>query len=420
MQEVVKMQISIFIFMAGDNNLDVSGVQDIEEMKQAEISRDMNVIVQFDRRKAMPWEAPSERTTKRYIVKNHKLIELQDIGETNTGDPSVLRDFLKWGVKSYPAKKNIVIIWNHGGGIKDTDIYKSVGIKVKSSLFVPPENRKNTIFDREKNKLNDIEGFEKIDELLNVSERMVCTDDTSRDFLDNFELKSALSLSSMKFDIIAFDACLMSMYEIVYQSKDQADYFIGSEEIEPPEGWPYKEVLNFLSSQPSGEAQNITTKIVGLFKESYKNTEKHVTQSSISTSSIDESAFYLDAFAKNILDSLELIKKDLYDILAATQRFRDNDYIDLYDFVMLCKNNIPIKSITESANQFLLNTIIISNATLGNKVKNAYGVSIYFPLKKPDSETIEMYSKLDFNLKYRNWLKLIENFHKPKILKRTR
>jgi hypothetical protein len=52
---------------------------------------------------------------------------------------------------------------------------------------------------------------------------MVCTNDTSRDFLDNLELKSALAIPEQKFDIIAFDACLMSMFEIIYQVKDSAN-----------------------------------------------------------------------------------------------------------------------------------------------------------------------------------------------------
>ena len=32
------------------------------------------------------------------------------------GDPKVLTDFLKWGMKKYPAKHYLVDVWNHGGG----------------------------------------------------------------------------------------------------------------------------------------------------------------------------------------------------------------------------------------------------------------------------------------------------------------
>lgn len=165
--------------MAGDNNLDVSGTQDIQEMIDASISDDINVIVQFDRRKAMPWENPSERSTKRFMVKNHELSFLMDIGETNTGDPAVLHDFLSWGMKNYPAGRNIVVIWNHGGGIKDTDIYKSIAPKVRSSLFVPEPERENTYFDNFMNIKTNPRDLKTIDDILNVSQRMVCTDDLS-------------------------------------------------------------------------------------------------------------------------------------------------------------------------------------------------------------------------------------------------
>ena len=94
--------------------------------------------------------------------------------------------------------------------------------------------------------------------------------------------------------------------------------------------------------------------------------------------------------------------------------------MDLYDFATLCKNNITINAITLSASQLLssLDKIIIANSILGDNVKNAHGISIYFPLERPDAETMEMYSKLDFTLKYNYWFKLITSFHKPKALKR--
>src|SRR5690606_25443417 len=38
----------------------------------------------------------------------------QDIGETNTGDPEVLADFLAWAIKEYPAANYALILNDHG------------------------------------------------------------------------------------------------------------------------------------------------------------------------------------------------------------------------------------------------------------------------------------------------------------------
>lgn len=388
---------SIFIFMAGDNNLDVSGVQDIEEMRQSDIAPELNVIIQFDRRKAMPWEDPANSTSKRLKVEAHQLLQQQDIGETNTGDPAVLKEFLKWGTHGFPAKRKIAVIWNHGGGIKDADIYKSMPGKVKNSLFVPQQERHAA-----------------------AAQRMICTDDTSRDFLDNLELKSALTIPEQKFDLIAFDACLMSMFEVIYQVKDRADIVVGSEEIEPANGWPYKPILNYLSANEMVDNRELARKIVAFYGEYYAATNETVTQSAVRTDSLDKAATGLDDFAGLLGKSLETLKATLADILISVQRFREGDYLDLYDFVLLCQKNMPQPSIAESAASLLklLDDNIIANASVGDKVKNAHGLSIYFPLKGPAEDVLHIYRKLDFTMAYPNWLRLITAFHASRTLQR--
>lgn len=411
---------SIFIFMAGDNNLDVSGVQDIQEMLQSEIAAELNVIIQFDRRKAMPWEDPASSTTKRLKVEAHQLIQQQDIGETNTGDPAVLNEFLKWGTSGFPAKRKIAIIWNHGGGIKDIDIYKSVAGKVKSSLFVPQEQRHTTSVQKHQATVP-AKQLGNLDELLNLPQRMVCTDDTSRDFLDNLELKSALAIPEQKFDIIAFDACLMSMFEIIYQIKDSADIIIGSEEIEPANGWPYKPILNYLSKNQMVDNGELARKIVAFYGEYYAATNENVTQSAVRTDSLEKAASGLDDFAGILAKSLGTIRATLADILISVQRFREGDYLDIYDFALLCQKNMPQPGIAESAARLLklLDENIVANVTAGDKEKNAHGMSIYFPLKGgPADDVLHIYRKLDFTVTYPNWFKLITAFHASPTLQR--
>ena len=40
---------TVMVWMAGDNDLEANGVEDIQEMKQVGSNDDLNIVVQFDR-----------------------------------------------------------------------------------------------------------------------------------------------------------------------------------------------------------------------------------------------------------------------------------------------------------------------------------------------------------------------------------
>ena len=96
-----KKQWTILVYMAGDNNLDGAGVTDLQEMKQVGSNASINVICQFDR------EGPKLTTNRYYLTKGGAVEKdvVQKLGETNTGDPKVLSDFVTWGAKNYPAER---------------------------------------------------------------------------------------------------------------------------------------------------------------------------------------------------------------------------------------------------------------------------------------------------------------------------
>jgi hypothetical protein len=432
---------SVFIFMAGDNNLDALGGTDVKEMCQADPSPpELNVVIQFDRKK--PWFMKGE-PTKRFVIENCTLVEKMDLGETNCGDPAVLREFLQWGTGQYQAVRNIVVIWNHGGGAKDGQEKKTrkdgqdkKGTKNrqdkkdgKNALsfsrkffwreFVPKGERPpvpvrtvrnlTTTGLRAKFRKPVISGdFEYC---------MVCTDKTSDDFLDNLELKSALSLPGQKFDIVAFDACFMNMLEVLYQIRDIAEIVIGSEESEPGTGWEYRPVLSYLKSHEGVDNATLAQQIVSLYREFYIMSENNVTQSAVRTAALGGVAAALDDFARLLTESPDEKKQLLKKILSNVQKFDDPDYIDLYHFVMLCQERMGDRAIRDAAARVLgmLKTAIIANGTSGRKVKNAFGLSIYFPEREPKEDVLAIYRQLDFNVEYPHWLALITTYHTPGV-----
>ena len=121
---------TVMVYLAGDNDLDSAGVVDLDEMKQVGSGDQLNIVAQFDR-------AGKSSATKRYLLRKGTTLAkdvVATLGETNMGDPEVLQDFLAWGAKNYPAEHYLVVIWNHGAGWDDENIYRSVKRGLKRNV----------------------------------------------------------------------------------------------------------------------------------------------------------------------------------------------------------------------------------------------------------------------------------------------
>ena len=129
----------------------------------------------------------------------------------------------------------------------------------------------------------------------------IAFDDTSRDFLDNVELKRVLAevkrRTGRTFDVLGFDACLMNMIEVAYQLKGTAQVVVGSEELEPGEGWPYHRVLETLS--PPTRRSPVRARPASSIS----------TWTRIATSSVTQSAFDLGTARRSRRPPIDVLAK---------------------------------------------------------------------------------------------------------------
>jgi hypothetical protein len=211
---------TVMVYMAGDNNLDPEGVKDLREMKKVGSTKQLNIIAQFDRAES--------HTSRRYYVRKGGIVTgdaVASLGRVNMGDPKALSDFIEWGVKSYPAEHYLLVLWNHGQGWDDTDIFAderfrhlrrlAKGSSCHALFHTPVRNiLKKAITDD--------------------MARAILIDENAKDFLDNQEMQKVLAdaanLLNRKLDILGMDACLMSMAEVGYEICESAQYTVGSEE----------------------------------------------------------------------------------------------------------------------------------------------------------------------------------------------
>jgi hypothetical protein len=411
-------QWTVMVYLAGDNNLDGAGVIDLREMKKVGSTDQINVIAQFDRQ-------GRDISTRRFFLRSGGAIDddaVMNLGETNTGDPNVLEDFILWGAKNYPAQHYLLVIWNHGQGWDDTNVYRMAKGKLKLNI-----NRRGLIMGEAIKKSRATVPFNHVRSLStgrfhqalfstsiekSLTTRAIALDDNAMDFLDNVELKKLLlsvkKKLGQKIDIFGMDACLMSMAEVMYQIRDSVLCGVGSEETEPGDGWPYDSILFALASKPNMTPQELSAIIVKKYLISYSATDG-VTQSACDLSRAKEMATAIDVLARALTQGLSNLpaRAAIIKSRSQVQSYANPDYVDLGDFCKLLQMNgirPDIKSACSNVTDVLFkNKIIFSSGYKGKVVRNSHGLSIYFPLRKISP----LYSRLDFNKKtvWGNFLK---------------
>jgi len=351
---------TVMVYLDADNNLESAGIDDINEMEMVGSTSEVNIVVQVDR---IPYSvlASSNQgyaddtsngnwtTTRRYyITQDFDPILINsplkiDLVELNMGDPQTLVDFASWAAINYPAKKYLLVIWNHGGGFRS----------------------------------------------LNLAKDIAWDDTNGGDKITMSELEDALSMISAQIgkniDLVGMDACLMAMTEVAYQIKDYADILVTSEESEPEGGWHYDTILSQLTSNPSLTPTQLATNIVDDYIFTYPTT--YVTQSAIDLSYMDTLTGQLSNLAFEIMSDFSTPKYQYILAAASSQHYSDYDFIDLYD---LCNNIFDHSNSLEIKNmaiiiQQTLNSAVIKSGYSGVGVSRSRGLSIYFPYYYYDS-----------------------------------
>jgi hypothetical protein len=386
-----KKKWTFMVYMAGDNNLDNNGVIDLNEMKNVGSTNDVNVIAEFDRYQ-------SGAPTRRFYLKKGTSINadvVQSLGEINTGDPAAITDFINWGVDNYPAEHYILVLWNHGQGWDDTDIY--AGERGPDARLTRPSLIRHALF------RTTVEEAVKRSAADGEMERAILLDDNAKDFLDNLETKKILNAAKTKIghkiDILGMDACLMSMAEVLYQMKDTVLYTVGSEETEPLDGWPYDAILNELSKKPNMTPDDLSKLIVQKYIESYKGSGEAVTHSACDLMASSKFANAFKNFSSAMKTGLneETIRTAMVNVRNRVQDYNTTDNVDLVDLCQLLKTSSVPTNIKNTCED-LISTIngnsglVITSGSLGTVMEHSHGVAIYFPTRLVSP----LYAGLDF------------------------
>ncbi|MHA1732893.1 MAG: clostripain-related cysteine peptidase [Promethearchaeota archaeon] len=328
---------TFMVYVDADNNLEAAGIDDINEMEIVGSTSSVSIVAQLDRTSGYDTSNGDWTGARRYEISKDTGSSTitstlkQDLGEVDMGSQSTLNDFVSWATTNYPATHYALVLWDHGSG-----------------------------------------------PLWGSSIGGVCWDDTSSsDYLTPQEITGVLS--SYSIDLVAFDACLMGSAEMFHELKDYAGVVVGSEKVEPGDGYPYDDILQWLVDNPSASAESLGSTIVQKYGASYPSYAE-VTQTAVRTTSLSSLASAVDTLAQDVLAYGTTYNPEVRAARDASLHFDDNPFIDLYDFCANLKVQISDSTIRADATavQDAITTATVSEFH-SSTLSGAHGVSIYFP-----------------------------------------
>ncbi len=331
---------------------------DIEEMKAATLGNNIDIIIYTGGCNSWQSNNISSKVNQIYQIKDGKLVTLvKDDGSKSMTDPKTLSAFIKYCTKNFPANRNELILWDHGGGSVSGYGYDE---KYKSSGSMS---------------------------LAGVN--------------------SALKEAGVTFDFIGFDACLMATAETALMLDPYADYLIASEETEPGIGWYYTEWLNKLGKNTSMPTVELGKNIVDEFvtRCGQKCRGQQTTLSVIDLAEFSNTVpDKLGAFANSVSTKMSNKEyKEVSDARYSTREFAASSKIDQVDLYNLAQNmnTAEGKALCEA-----LQSAVKYNRTSSN-MSNAYGVSIYFPYQRTSyvDSACSTYSQIGFHSDYSKCIK---------------
>ena len=347
----------MLVYINGNNNLDDFGLMNLKQMQQVGSSDQLNVVAE--------WASLAATDTKRvYIQKDPTAATITSpIVETlpilDMGKKETLLDFIKWGVDHYPADHYFIAVWNHGTGWHISDQGKGV-------------------------KITDISYDER-------SGNHITTEELGE------TMRTAAQYIGHKVDVYGSDACLMAMVEVAQEMQTAVETFVGSEEVEPGEGWPYDLFLQRLEKNPTATSREVGSYLVDAYNDFYtaRGTDG-ATLSAIEMAQLPALTQSLSA----LKDSL-VVRTDFTSIKSAGEnatRYASNDYVDLTDvldgmatgFTKSDTASVAIASVKEQISK----TVISAKST---SIKAA-GIAIWWPTTQSEfSELSARYKGLQFD-----------------------
>jgi len=328
---------------------------DLFEMMEVTLPANVTVVIETGGTREWQNSIFDAGKRERYIYQGNDLKRVEVLPLASMGDPNTFAEFLFFCNDNYPAERQMLLLWDHGGG--------------------------------------SLSGME-VDELYD------------RDILTLPEFREtikAMPAASGAYELVGFDACLMATVEMTEILQGSARYLVASEEVEPGIGWDYKGMFTALSSDTGLDGAALGKAICDSY---FTACGKQLTSAEVTLSVVDlQRSQALLAAYKAVGDEALLLaieqKQPYFSDFGRAARDAESygsgkyEMVDLGDLVELAGHLLPQNG------QALLDAL---NDCVVYQVKGEYrskasGLSCYYNLSG-DPLSVTMYQSLELNKPY--------------------
>jgi hypothetical protein len=263
--------------------------------------------------------------------------------ELNTGDPENLVQFVQWAQERFPAQHYALILSDHGSGLGGGMM-----------------------------------------------------DDTSgKDLLTLKDMDNALNQitanGAHKIDVLYLDTCLMAMLEDIYQFRNYARYYVGSENLQWSWADPYYHYVADVTADST--PADVATIMTNAYADAGIARSGSFTISAVDLSHLSDVITATNQLAGELDEHMVTISNTLITIHLIVQKFEMNgddiidetdEYIDLFDFAFLVKGLTFDNDVKTAAQDLMdaLDPFVIAerHGSAGAwDLEHSHGVSIFWP-----------------------------------------
>ncbi|MBI5000281.1 MAG: hypothetical protein HZB92_01960 [Euryarchaeota archaeon] len=211
---------TFLVYMAADNTLADQALADLNEMEGAPDSTDVQTIVLYDgpgmgdsQIYRVGHDAAGAATLASEPIDDGGAVFDAVMHEARMNEFGTLRNFVAWGLASYPAQGTVLGIWDHGAGLLGG----------------------------------------------------VCLDKNG--YIEMYDLGRALA--NLTLDIVGFDVCYGAYAEVALELSGSAKYMVASQGEIPDTGWSYGDLLGRLAAGPNMDPRTFASEMVASYARTY-------------------------------------------------------------------------------------------------------------------------------------------------------
>ncbi len=345
---------TVFVYVAADNNLSPFATRDLQEMQAGLSSDRVRFVAMVDQAqkgdsRILEISAKQGQPAATTVVNDGGAV-IPASREVDSGSPETLKKFVEWGIKSYPSRRSMFVIWNHGGG-----------------AFTDPNHLKS-----------------------------FCWDDVTENHLNLSDLWRVTQSASShtKFDVMGFDTCLLGHVETAYQLSRVSDFLVSSEKNEPGDGWDYRALADVLSKKPGIYPREFSAEIVKSYGIYYNQRRQNGTLSAIDLTklkdrvvpAVNDLAQDLMVTGGNPAAKAGLVKNFQQALSLTGSDSGEDSAIDLGLTSQLLSQDATLPQSTRTQASKVsqeFQRAVVANVTTGRTSSQNYqGLKIYFDLKQ--------------------------------------